>query len=121
MPWNNGAMSYIHTKIVSRPLILCLENLTCPLVITFVLACGLVEAGPALAFVALLLTEAALQETGEATKLAFHNFAKCTTTSCHSFKYLHFKKVFSIILSSFFEKLRDARDKTIVFKNRTEM
>jgi hypothetical protein len=54
-------------------------NLTCLLIITFVLTCGLVEAGPALAFVALLLTEAALQERGEATKLALHNIAKYTT------------------------------------------
>jgi hypothetical protein len=72
-------------------------SLSCPLVITFVLACGLVEAGPALAFVALLLTEAALQEWGEAMKLAFHNFAKCTTTSCHSYKYPYLKRVFTRI------------------------
>jgi hypothetical protein len=63
-------MSYIHknSAMASNSSV---WNLTRPLVITFVLACGLVEAGPALAFVALLLTEAALQEKGEAIKLAF--------------------------------------------------
>jgi hypothetical protein len=64
IPWNNGAISYILKTGVSASNS-SVWNLTRPLVITFVLACGLVEAGPALAFVALLLTEAALQETGK--------------------------------------------------------